>query len=105
MVTVSVSPWRSFATGAWTNLLNPKIGMFYIATIPQFLVPAVPAAAMGAMLAGEHAILTLLWFTLLITGAHIARRWIANERVTKVIDRGAGTLLIGFGVLIVAESF
>lgn len=79
--------------------------MFYIATIPQFLVPAVPAAAMGAMLAREHPLLTMVWFAVLIGGAHIARRWIANERVTKIIDRIAGAFLIGFGALIVAQSF
>ncbi|MGX1599062.1 LysE family translocator [Dietzia maris] len=37
------SPWRGWMIGAATNLLNPKVGIFYIATIPQFLPPGTSA--------------------------------------------------------------
>lgn len=91
------APWRAFLTGTWTNLLNPKVGVFYIATIPQFIPAGASPFGTGLALAGVHAALTLTWFAVLILGATAARRWLARPRVLRVVDRVAGTALIGFG--------
>lgn len=96
-----VSARRAFATGAWTNVLNPKIGVFYIATIPQFIPPGAPALGMGVLLAVVHVLLTLVWFALIILGAAAARRWLANARALRIVDRVAGTIMIGFGAKLV----
>ena len=45
------SAWRGWWTGALTNLLNPKVGVFYLATIPQFMVTGVPPVVMAVLLA------------------------------------------------------
>ena len=42
---------RLFAMGLVTNLLNPKVGVFYLATIPQFMVTGVPPVVMAVLLA------------------------------------------------------
>ena len=52
------SPWRGWLIGAATNLLNPKVGVFYIATIPRFLPEGTAPLPMGAALAGMHGALT-----------------------------------------------
>lgn len=93
----SISIWRAFGTGVWTNLLNPKIGVFYIATIPQFIPPGAPPLGMGLLLAAIHALMSLSWFVVIIVGANYARRWLARDRALRTIDRIAGTVLIGFG--------
>ena len=95
--------WRSFLTGAWTNLLNPKIGAFYVATIPQFIPEGASHLGMGLLLAGVHDVIGLLWFAGIIWGAQAARRWLANARALKIIDRTAGVVLIGFGARLVLE--
>lgn len=92
-----VSARRAFATGAWTNVLNPKIGVFYVATLPQFIPTGTPAVGMGVLLALVHVVLTLTWFALVILGAAAARRWLANARALRIVDRVAGTVMIGFG--------
>ena len=76
----SVSARRSFATGAWTNVLNP------------------PAPATGLLLAMVHVVLTLVRSALIFLGAAAARRWLANARALRIVDRVAGTVMIGFGV-------
>ncbi len=96
--------WRSFLTGYWTNLLNPKIGVFYIATIPQFIPPGVSHLGMGVLLAGVHAVLGVIWLSTVALGASAARRWIANARSLRIIDRIAGTILVGFGIKLAADS-
>ena len=51
----ALSTWRSFIAGTWTDLLNPKIGVFYIATIPQFLPQGTSPLGMGLLLSAVHA--------------------------------------------------
>ncbi len=77
--------------------MNPKVGVFYTATIPQFIPDGASALGMGLLLSGVHAALSLLWFAVIITGAAIARRWLTHPRALKIIDRCAGVALIGFG--------
>ncbi|MGI5191501.1 LysE family translocator [Promicromonospora sp. CA-289599] len=91
------SAWRSFALGATTNLLNPKVGVFYLATIPQFLPDDVPHLLMGLLLAVEHDVLGFAWLALLISAAGLARRWLSGRVIARVTDRITGTVLLAFG--------
>jgi threonine/homoserine/homoserine lactone efflux protein len=91
------SAWRSFALGATTNLLNPKVGVFYLATIPQFLPDDVPHLLMGLLLAVEHDVLGFAWLALLISAAGLARRWLSGRAIARVTDRITGTVLLAFG--------
>ncbi|VXB83247.1 LysE family translocator [Citricoccus sp. K5] len=101
----AASPWQGWMVGAGTNLLNPKVGVFCIATIPQFLPPGVSPLLMGAGLAGVHCALSLAWFAVLILGGGYARRWLANTRGMAVIDRITGVVLGAFGGKLLIDSF
>lgn len=92
------SPWRGWQRGLLTNVLNPKVGAFYVAVLPQFLPPGVSPLAMGALLAVTHDVLGMLWFTALILGARRARRLLASRRATRAVDGVTGTVLVGFGL-------
>lgn len=94
--------------GAWlrgtaTNLLNPKVGVFYIATIPQFIPAGMSPVAMGLLLAAVHGVMAMGWFTLIIIGTGFASTWLRSPRSIKVIDRITGTVLIGFGARLALE--
>ena len=89
---------RLWSRGVLTNLLNPKVGVFYVAMLPQFIPARSPHLLMGLALAGVHDVEGMIWFTLLITAAHRARRWLAGGRVKRGLDRITGAVLIGFGV-------
>lgn len=91
------SAWRSFAVGATTNLLNPKVGVFYLATIPQFLPDDVPHLLMGLLLAVEHDVLGFVWLALLINAAALAKRWLSGRAIARVTDRVTGAVLLAFG--------
>lgn len=90
------SAWTAFRRGLLTNLLNPKIGVFYIAVLPQFLPADVPAALGGGALALVHVVEGMAWFTLLILAAHLMRAWLGRPAVQAWIDRITGGVLIGF---------
>ena len=90
--------WGSFGKGLLTNLLNPKVGAFYVAVLPQFLPSGVNELLMGVLLAGVHGVETALWFALIIFGAHAVRRWLDRPVVQRSIDGVTGSALVGFGV-------
>lgn len=97
-VTVASSKWKAFGTGFITNLLNPKIGVFYIAVIPQFTPAEANALLMGIALSAVHVLLTLAWAGVLIAGAALAGKWLSTPGAVSWMDRITGTVLISFGV-------
>jgi len=97
-VPLASSPWRAYGMGLTTNLLNPKIGVFYIAAIPQFTPAGSNALLMGVALAAVHVVLTMAWAGVLILGASLAGKWLRTPKAVSVMDRITGVVLIGFGV-------
>ena len=78
--------WRGWLTGMWTDLLNPKAGVFHLATIPQFMVDGVPPLVMGVLLACVHAACTMLWLGGLTMGAS----WLAPRLSGSGAERSIG---------------
>ncbi len=98
------SAWSDARIGLATNLLNPKVGAFYLAVLPQFLVEGVPPAAMGILLAAIHAAEGLAWFAVLIGAAHAARGLLAGDRVQRSLDALTGLVLLAFGARLAWEA-
>jgi threonine/homoserine/homoserine lactone efflux protein len=92
------SAWRAARTGLATNLLNPKVGAFYLALLPQFLPAGSDPLLVGLLLAGVHALLSVVWFALLIGLASVLGRWLRSPRTVRAIDGVTGTALLGFGL-------
>lgn len=92
------SVWRSWRRGFTTNLLNPKMGAFYVAVLPQFIPAHAPNLAVGLLLALVHDFEGLTWFTAIVFGAHTVRALLERHRVRRGIDGITGTTLIGFGI-------
>jgi threonine/homoserine/homoserine lactone efflux protein len=102
--TAGNSHWlKGWLTGTGTNLLNPKVGVFYIATIPQFIPADTSPLLMGILLAGVHCILGMAWFALLIFGTGLASKWLKGARSIRIIDSITGTVLVGFGLKLALE--
>jgi len=68
--------------GLLSDPLNPKIGLFFLAIVPP---------ALG-------------WLTVLVWAASRAGRWIRGPRVRRIIDRLVGSVLIGLGSEVTAET-
>jgi threonine/homoserine/homoserine lactone efflux protein len=89
---------RGFRQGLTTNLLNPKVGVFYVAVLPQFIPAQTSHLAMGILLASVHVALGLLWSTALVAFARGLRGWLRKERARRLLDRVAGTVIAAFGI-------
>ncbi|MFG2531028.1 LysE family translocator [Streptomyces sp. NPDC048516] len=87
--------WRQ---GALTNLLNPKIGVFYVAVLPQFIPAGAPHFTTGVLLACVHILLGVLWSTALIYCARALSGWLRRPAARRTLDRVTGTVIVGFGI-------
>jgi len=86
-----------FRRGLLTNLLNPKVGAFYVSFLPGFVPPGAPVAPFIFLLASIHVVLSLGWFAALIASVAPLGRWLAHSSVMKTLDRIAGCVFIAFG--------
>lgn len=89
--------------GASTNLLNPKIGIFYTAVLPS-LVPHVGSTPLWlCILVATHAALTLVWLSV-CASLLAASSKLARPVFMRLIDRITGVVLIGLGVRVALAS-
>ncbi|MBF8186068.1 LysE family translocator [Nonomuraea sp. K274] len=87
-----------FSRGLVTNLLNPKVGAFYVAMLPQFIPDEAPHAAMGLLLASVHVAEGLVWSAVLIGFASLMSGFLRSPSVRRFLDRLTGVVIVGFGV-------
>ena len=88
---------ESFRRGFLTNVLNPKVGVFYATFLPQFIPSGVNVAAFSLLLAGIHAALTLIWFAALIALTVPIGRRLREPGVVRALDRLTGSIFVAFG--------
>lgn len=88
----------SFRRGLLTNLLNPKIGVFYMAVLPQFIPTDATALTAGVILALVHVVESIVWFSVLIWGTRLMKVWLERPVVKAWLDRITGGVLVGFGI-------
>ncbi|GAA1373944.1 LysE family translocator [Streptomyces beijiangensis] len=87
--------WRQ---GTLTNLLNPKMGAFYVAVLPQFIPAGTSHFAMGLALTTVHIFIGLLWSAVLIGFARVLHTWLRKPRARRALDRITGTVVGAFGI-------
>ena len=87
-----------FLRGLLTNLLNPKVGAFYVSFLPQFVPAGANVPATTLLLAAIHAGLGLLWFLLLIGATRPLARLLRDPRIVRGLDRLTGGVLVFFGL-------
>src|SRR5262249_23498753 len=98
------SAWAALRVGLTTNLANPKVGVFYLSVLPQFLPPSVNPFAWSMVLAGVHAAEGMLWFALLITAINRTRRVLARPRVKQWLERATGAVFVALGIRLASTS-
>ncbi|MFJ9695198.1 LysE family translocator [Kitasatospora sp. NPDC101183] len=87
--------WRR---GTLTNLLNPKVGVFYVAVLPQFIPAGAPHFAAGVALTCVHVVEGVLWSAVLVGFAKAVRGWLQRPSARRLMDRVTGAVVIGFGL-------
>jgi threonine/homoserine/homoserine lactone efflux protein len=95
----AADPGRIFRQGVWTNALNPKVAIFFLAFLPQFVDPAAGLGPLPFLLLGGLFVSGgTLWCLLVAAGAARATRAIRqNAAVMTWLERLSGCVYIGLG--------
>ncbi len=93
-----------FLQGMVSNLLNPKVAVFYLSLFPQFNLAPLPPLGQHALMAGIFLLTALVWYVALVHALKRISTALARPRVKRIITGGSGTVLIGVGGTILTKS-
>lgn len=89
--------WRAFSSGLTSDLLNPKIGLFYLAVVPQFVPAGAPALQYSLLLCAIDIGVAVTWLAGVSWLARAAVTWLLRPAVVLWSQRIISTVLIGLG--------
>jgi threonine/homoserine/homoserine lactone efflux protein len=94
---------RGFGAGLATDLLNPKVGVFFVTFLPGFVPDGQPVGPASLAFGAIFVVETAVYFGLLLFLAGRITGWMQDRTVRRWLDRATGTVLIGFGVRLAVE--
>lgn len=96
--TITAAAGRGFVT----NILNPKVGAFYLTLLPQFIPAGAAGESRALFLAATHSLIVVIWFSVLAIVTGGIRPWLKRPGVVPTLDRITGLILVALGIQLVA---
>jgi len=93
----------AFRQGVFSNLLNPKLAVFFTSLLPQFIAPGQSVFARSLLLGGILELIAIVWLS--FYSCLVARMGtvLRRPRVRRWLDRLTGTVLVAFGLRLASE--
>jgi len=88
---------RDFVQGLLSNLLNPKVAVFYLTLLPQFIRPGDPVLPRSLLLASIHVVIGLVWLTAYTYFLGRLSVLLNRARIRQALEGITGAVLIGLG--------
>ena len=85
-----------FIRGMLGNVLNPKMGIFYVSFLPQFIPAGHSPLIWTFILVSIHVTIGTMWSVTLILSTHFASAVLKKSNVVKAMDRATGGLFLCF---------
>ena len=94
------TPWQAFKQGALVDILNPKVAVFFMAFLPQFVRPELGHTTAQIIILGMLviAVAVVVEFVFVMAAARTTRFFRKNRRASGWLDRLLGSVLIGLGL-------
>ncbi|MEV5938513.1 LysE family translocator [Streptomyces sp. NPDC051994] len=95
---------RAFRQGLLSCLLNPKVGIFFVSVVPQFLPNGHGTFSATLIFGVIDAAIAAVWLTLVTAFAARMLTWLRRPRVNTAMERTAAGVLVLLGVGTAAET-
>ena len=93
-----------FVSGFLTDILNPKVGVFFVSFLPGFVPTGYPVGWTTLVLGGIFIVLTAFYCAGLVAASGTIADWMQTPRIRKRLDTLTGLVLVGFGVRLATEA-
>lgn len=98
------SALRAFVEGLMTNVLNPKVAVFYLSFLPQFISPGDDVVSRSFLLAGIHQIVGTIWLASIVVFVTGMRGLVTRSSIKRKLEAVTSTVLIAFGLKLALEK-
>jgi len=95
-----------FLQGFWTNVLNPKVVLFFVSFFPQFVATGSDHKTFAFLVLGAvFVVMSMIWnsFVAWIAGS-VTQRFSGKPTVKRWLDRGVGSAFVGLGIKLATAS-
>lgn len=93
-----------FKQGFLTNILNPKVAVFFLTFLPQFVDSGSNTFTPFLIMGITYTLLTAVWFLLYVYLINQISVFMKRPKTQNIIEGITGTILIGFGVKLALEK-
>ena len=93
-----------FKQGFLTNILNPKVAVFFLSFLPQFVTTGINTLLSFLLLGITYTVLTAIWSILYVYLINQISAFMKKPRTQLAIEGLTGTILIGFGIKLFFEK-
>jgi threonine/homoserine/homoserine lactone efflux protein len=94
----------AFKQGLFSNVLNPKVAIFFLTFLPQFIHAESGAAKQLILMGMIYTLLSITWFFLYVFFINYLRTWLTTPKVQGWMEKATGIVLIGFGLKLAFEK-
>lgn len=98
------SRWSGLVAGALSTLLNPKVGLFYLAVVPQFIPHGGNTLATALVLGVIEAIIAFAYLTAVAILAYKAMKWLRKPKVSSTMEKASSGIITILGVGVLASG-
>ncbi|MFD9903402.1 LysE family translocator [Streptomyces sp. NPDC059063] len=100
----AVSAAQALRQGVLSCLLNPKVGIFFVAVVPQFLPEGHSPLAATLLFGAVDAVIAASWLLLVTLGTDRLLVWLRRPRVARALEGTAGGALLTLGAATAVEA-
>lgn len=93
-----------FTEGLMSTVFNPKVLLFYLTFLPQFIHPGESVAFKSFLLGSLFIVLVCVWYTVFLQLIHRMERWFKRGRSQLFLNRIAGVALVGIGASLLIKN-
>ncbi|KVF32370.1 LysE family translocator [Burkholderia vietnamiensis] len=104
---IAAKPLRQlFMQGFWTNVLNPKVVLFFVSFFPQFVSAGSPHKALAFLALGSvFVVMSTVWSCIVVwIAGGVTQRFSGKSGVKKWLDRTVGSAFVGLGLRLAAAQ-
>jgi threonine/homoserine/homoserine lactone efflux protein len=94
----ATDPGGAYRQGVLTNVLNPKVAVFFLSLLPQFVDPGPGFTWRLLLLSGLFILMGLLWLTVYTLALHAVGAFVGRPSVKTVIETVTGAVLVTLGL-------